>query len=121
MNSEKPAKKLLEQFGQFREISRNFNQDLLQIQAWETQKEQTSEGASGDSTQNPRDVCQATLDLSQEREARDAAFAKQVAEGIAREMAKAHMHYQALLNERGAAAMLTSLKMRIRFQGYGPL
>ena len=26
-------------------------------------------------------------------------------------MAKAHAHYQALLNERGAAVMLTSLKM----------
>ena len=32
----------------------------------------------------------ANRDLSQEREARDAALAKQVAEAIAREMAKAH-------------------------------
>ena len=32
-------------------------------------------------------------------------------EAVAREMTKAHRHYQALLNERGAAAMATSLKM----------
>ena len=33
-------------------------------------------------------------------------------------MAKAHMHYQALLNERGAAAMPTSLKMTSRALGF---
>ena len=54
---------------------------------------------------------QAEHDLSQERKARDAALAKQVVEAIAREMAKAYMHYQAILNERGTAAMPTSLKM----------
>ena len=32
-------------------------------------------------------------------------------EAIAREMAKAHAHYQALLNERSTAAMPTNLKM----------
>ena len=33
---EKPAKELSEQFEQLREILRNFNQNLLQIQTWET-------------------------------------------------------------------------------------
>ena len=66
---------------------------------------------SGDSITSPRDACHTNRDLSWEREARDATLAKQVAEAVAREMAKAHMHYQALLNERGAAAMPTSLKM----------
>ena len=70
-----------------------------------------TEGASGDSITSPRDACHANRDLSQEREARDAAIAKQVAEAIAREMAKAHAHYQALHNERSAAAMPISLKM----------
>ena len=51
------------------------------------------------------------MDLSQEREGRDTTLAKQVAEAIAREMAKAHVHYQALLNDRGATTMPTSLKM----------
>ena len=65
----------------------------------------------GDSTQIPWDVHHANRDLSQEREARDAALAKQVAEAVAREMAKAQVHYQVLLNEKSAAAMPTSLKM----------
>ena len=59
-------------------------------------KEQTSEGASGKSALSPRDVCQANRDLSQEREARDTALAKQVVEAIAREMAKAHTHTHTL-------------------------
>ena len=70
-----------------------------------------TEGASGDSITSPRDAHHTNKDLSWEREARDATLAKQVVEAVAREMAKAYVHYQALLNERGAAAMPTSLKM----------
>ena len=61
---------------------------------------------------------QAARDLSWEREARDTALAKQVAEAIARAMAKAHTHYQAILNERGAASMPISLKMTSRALGF---
>ena len=82
------------------------------------EKEQTSEGASGNDALSPWDACQANRDLSQERDARDTALAKQVVEAVAREMAKAHTHYQALLNERGAAAMPTSLKMTSRALGF---
>ena len=39
-------------------------------------------------------------------------------EAIARQMAKAHIHYQALLNERGIAAMPTSLKMTCGALGF---
>ena len=53
-----------------------------------------ADGAMGDLTSR-RDACQAACELSWEREARDAALAKQVAEAIGREMAKAHTHYQA--------------------------
>ena len=81
-------------------------------------KEQTSERALGNSTLSPWDACQANRDLSQEREARNAALAKQVAEAVAREMAKAHVHYQSLLNERSTAAMPTSLKMTSRALGF---
>ena len=77
-------------------------------------KEQTSEEASGNSVLSPWDACQANRNLSQEREARDATLSKQVAEAVAREMAKAHAHYQALLNEKSTAAMPTSLKMTSR-------
>ena len=67
---------------------------------------------------SPRDAHQAASNLSQEREARDATLAKQVAEAIAREMTKAHVHHLALLNERGTAAMPTSLKMTSRALGF---
>ena len=59
-----------------------------------------TEGAFGDSITSPQDAQNANRYLSQEREARDAALAEQVAEAIAREIAKAHAHYQAILNER---------------------
>ena len=78
----------------------------------------TTEGAESTAAMDARDACQAARDLSQERDARDATLAKQVAKAIAREMAKAHMHYQALLNERGTAAMPPSLKMISRTLGF---
>ena len=71
----------------------------------------TSEGAMGGDITSPRDTHHVNHNLSQEREARGATLAKQVAEAIARETGKAHMYYQALLNERSAAVMPTSLKM----------
>ena len=58
---------------------------------------------------NPQDGCQdAWRDHSQDQEARDAALAQTIAEAVTREMAKAHAHYQAILNERGAATLPTS-------------
>ena len=71
----------------------------------------TTESTESTTVRDARDTHQAVHDLSQERDARDTTLAKQVVETIAREMAEAHAHYQALLNERGAAAMPTSLKM----------
>ena len=70
--------------------------------------------ASGDSITSPQNTSHANRDLSQEREARDITLAKQIVEAIAREMAKTHKYYQAILNERGAAAMPISLKMTSR-------
>ena len=75
----------------------------------------TMEAGAESTTKDARDAHHAADDLSQEREARDTTLARQVAEAVAREMAKAHAHYQALLNERGTAAMPTSLKMTSRF------
>ena len=70
-----------------------------------------TEGTSADSITSPWDAHHANRDLSREREARDATLAKQVAEAVARDMAKADVHYQALLNERSAAVIPTSLKV----------
>ena len=49
--------------------------------------------------------------LSQDREGRYAILAQTIAEAVTREMAKAHAHYQAILNERGTATLQTSLKV----------
>ena len=81
-------------------------------------KEQDGEAPSTENITSPWDACHASRDLSWEREARDTALAKQVVEAVAREMAKAHMHYQALLNERSAAAMPTSLKVTSGANGF---
>ena len=78
----------------------------------EKNKEQAdTEGALADSITSRQDVCHTNRDLSWEREARDTILAKQVVEAVTREMAKAHMHYQALLNERSTAVIPTSLKV----------
>ena len=59
-----------------------------------------------------------STDLSQEREARDTTLAKTIAEAVAREMAKAHVQYQALLNNRSAAVIPTSLKVTSGANGF---
>ena len=80
--------------------------------------ETTEAGAEMEGTDTAQKACQAACNLSWEREARDTTLAKQVAEAIAREMAKAHTHYQVLLNERSTTAMPTSLKMTSRALGF---
>ena len=77
-----------------------------------------TEGASTGSITSPQDAFHANRDLSWEREAWDAALAKQVVEAVTREMAKAHAHYQALLNERSIAAIPTSLKVTSGANGF---
>ena len=81
-------------------------------------KEKDREAASTESITSPWDTCHANRDLSQEREAKDAALAKQVVEAVAREMARAHAHYQALLSERSAAIMPISLKVTSGANGF---
>ena len=65
-----------------------------------------------------QDACQSNRDLSQDPEAWNAALAKTIAEAVAREMTKAHVHYQAILNERGAATLQTSLKVSSGANGF---
>ena len=73
--------------------------------------------STGDITSS-QDACHANRDLRQEREVRDATLAKTIAKAVAREMAKAHAHYQALLNEKSTAAMPTSLKVTSGAPGF---
>ena len=55
-----------------------------------TEASASTESAAKDA----RNACHAAHDLSQEKEARNAALARQVVKAVAREMAKAHAHYQ---------------------------
>ena len=57
-------------------------------------------------------------DLSWEREAQDTALAKTITKAVAREMAKTHAHYQALLNEISAAVIPTSFKVTSGANGF---
>ena len=74
--------------------------------------------ASSETITSPQDTCQSNRDLSRDREARDATLAKTIAKAVTREMAKAHAHYQALLNDRSAAAILTSLNITSGANGF---
>ena len=73
---------------------------------------------STDSITIPREARQPNRDLSQEREASDTALAKTITKAVAREMAKAHVHYQALFNERSAPVIPTSLKVTSGANGF---
>ena len=77
------------------------------------------ETAATSETNTPQDGHQNSWrDLSQDWEARDAALAQTITEAVAREMAKAHAHYQAILNEKGAATIQTSLKVSSGANGF---
>ena len=78
--------------------------------------------ASSESVTSPwdahQDACQSNRDLSQDHKAPDADLAKTIAEAVTREIAKAHAHYQAILNERGTATIQTSLKVSSGANGF---
>ena len=57
-------------------------------------------------------------DHRQDQEARDAALAQTITEAVAREVAKAHAHYQAIINEKGATTLPTSLKISSGSHGF---
>ena len=55
---------------------------------------------------------------SQDQEARDVAVAQTITEAVAREMAKAHAQYQAIINEKHAPTLPTSLKISSGSHGF---
>ena len=70
-------------------------------------------------TSETQDGCQDTQrDHSQNQEARDATLVHTITEAVAREMAKAHAYHQAILNERGATTLPTSLKISSGSHGF---
>ena len=68
---------------------------------------------------SPAPVMPATLTgTSARREAWDTTLAKTITEAVVREMAKAHAHYQALLNERSATVIPTRLNITSGANGF---
>ena len=68
---------------------------------------------------NPQDGHQDTWrDHSQDQEARDTALAQTITKAVAREVVKAHAHYQAILNKKGATTLQTSLKVSSGSHGF---
>ena len=78
--------------------------------------------ASSETITSPQVTCQNTCqshrDLSQDHKTKDAILAKTITEAVAREMAKAHAHYQAIHNERGTATIQTNLKVSSGANGF---
>ena len=64
------------------------------------------------------DTHQDTWDLSRDHEAWDAALAQTITEAATREMAKAHAHYQAILNEKNASTLQISHKVSSGANGF---
>ena len=81
-------------------------------------KEQDGEPAFAERNTIPQDAHQTNRNLSWEREAWDTTPAKTITKAVARKMAKAHVHYQALLNERSTTVIPTSLKVTSRVNGF---
>ena len=81
-------------------------------------KEQDGEPTSAESITSPQDACHTNRNLSQEREAWDTTLDKTITEAVAKEIAKAHAHYQALLNERSTTVIPTSLKVTSGANGF---
>ena len=83
-------------------------------------KDKNKDGETATSkTNSPQDThWDSRRDLSQDQEARDATLAQTIAEAVTREMAKAHAQYQAILNEKSAATLQTSLKVSSGANGF---
>ena len=81
-------------------------------------KEQDRETTASETITSPQDACQSNRDLSQDCDAQDTALAKTITKAVARELAKAHVHYQAFLKDRGTATIQTSLKVSSGANGF---
>ena len=77
-------------------------------------KDKTKDGET--TASETQDGCQdAQRDHSQDQ---DVTLVQTIAEAVTREMAKAHVHYQAILNERGTTTLPTSLKISSGSHGF---
>ena len=80
-------------------------------------KDKTKDGetAASETQDGHRD---SQRDHSQDQEVRDATLAQTITEAVTREMAKAHVQYQAIINEKHAPTLPTSLKISSGSHGF---
>ena len=81
-------------------------------------KDKTKDGETAANSETQDGRRDTRRDHSQDQEARDAALAQTIAEALTREVAKTHAHYQAILNEKGATTLPTSLKVSSGSHGF---
>ena len=81
-------------------------------------KDKTKDGETAANSETQDGCWDSWRDHSQDQEARDITLAQTITEAVAREVAKAHAHYQAILNERGATTLPTSLKISSGSHGF---
>ena len=74
-------------------------------------KDKTKDGETAATSETQDGHCDTQRDHSEDQETRDATLAQTITEAVAREVAKAHAHYQAILNEKGTTTLQTSLKI----------
>ena len=81
-------------------------------------KDKNEDGETAATSETQNGCWDTWRDHSQDQEARDITLAQTITEAVAREVAKAHAHYQAILNERGTTTLPTSLKISSGSHGF---
>ena len=81
-------------------------------------KDKTKDGETAANSKTKDGHQDTRRDHSQDQEARDATLAQTITEAVAREVAKAHAHYQAILNEKGTTTLQTNLKTSSGSHGF---
>ena len=81
-------------------------------------KDKTKDGETTDNSKTQDAHQDSWRDQSQGQETRDTALAQKITEAVTRVVAKAHAHYQAILNEKDATTLPTSLKVSSGSHGF---
>ena len=81
-------------------------------------KDKSKDGETAATSETQDDCWDTWWDHSQDQEAREITLVQTITEVVTREVAKAHAHYQAILNERGTTTLPTSLKISSGSHGF---
>ena len=81
-------------------------------------KDKTKDGETAATSKTQDGHWDTQRDHSQDQEASNVTLAQTISEAVTREVVKAHVHYQAILNERGATILPTCLKVSSGSHGF---